>query len=751
MSKPTEEAQEPTQVKASTGTLGWGDQTLQDMLQRRDKLTEDHEHYYGLEELQLANEDPIQYDRAYTAIHDAARSARQTARNVAASPGARELGELLFGVLTPEGDTVAVSRGLIGHQGAFPISIQHMIENGYEDNPGFEEGDIFTAFDPPTTGTPHAGDTYTFCPIIYEGELVGWAAACNHIMETGPAVAAAWPPWSPNTYTDGFLLPPTQVGEDWEDWEWFYEAYRRRTRAPVFNILDQKMRVSGNKMINDRIIDIIEEFGLEYYKRVIREIIDDSARAMKRNIQDYTFPGKSNYVAFQSLYQEGLAPLFEYADRDWIFHLAPEDHIDTVEGEIHIDFKELSPADWHASGGYEGHVECNLWLNVMDTVGMGLRPNRGFNMQIDYDLPKGSMYNPKNDEYSAGNPWAAGVPLFNAFGAGVEHSKFARGYLEEAWNEDVGWTGFQGEIVRKDGSREGFSEMDLLGASSTPASNHRDGEPVSTAWWNPESDTGSAEEWEYVLPGLYYFSRTVMPNYFGPGKHHGGNGIQIGYFITDDIKEAVLGKVGGQSSEFTTMASLPGGGYPAPTATLFVFRDTNILELLDDEQMPGGLDELKEWIDDEKLTFESEEIYKEQVAAVTLKPGDLYFWTGNCSGGWGDPLEREWEDIEHDLRHEFVTPEAVQRLHGVVVEREDGEWQMDEEATEEKRTEMLEQRSEDAIEFKDWWQDSREDLDDLPPLVEQTYDDLREFSEDFDERFSAYWALNTETGGDGDE
>ena len=64
---------------------------------------------------------------------------------------------------------------------------------------------------------------------------------------------------------------------------------------------------------------------------------------------------------------------------------------------------------------------------------------------------------------------------------------------------------------------------------------------------------------------------------------------------------------------------------------------------------------------------------------------------------------------------------------------------------------MRNERSEDAIGFKQWWKSQREELDDLPPLVEQTYEDLKEFSESFDKRFNAYWALESGTEGDDDE
>jgi len=728
--------------------IGWDGKTLKEMLKERDELTKKTGHYYGITKLTLKEEDPIKYERFYSALLEAVMAARETSKYVAASPGARELGELLFGFLTPEGDSVAVSAGLIGHQGAFPISIRFMIENDYEVNPGIKDGDIFFACDPPTTGTPHAGDVYTFIPIFYNDELIGWAAACNHCMETGPPIAATWTPWSSTTYSDGYCVPPTKVGENLSDFKWHYIQLHRRTRAGIFNVLDHKMRVAGNKMIRERVLKIIEEYGVEYFKRAIREIVEETRQRVSENIRKLSFPGRTRFAAFHTIKYKGIVDkLWPYSAKNWILHLFAEDHIDTANGKVHIDFDGISPADLHALCGYKGIIECNLWLNVVDNFGFYVKPNTGFNLAITYNMPKGALYNPPTDQYSAGDPWAGSIHLMNAFDMGTQLSLLARGFVEESWNSDLYWTGYQGEIILPNGIRYGWCHMDLLGASASPARPYMDGETLSNTWWNPAADCGSAEEWEYVTPGMYYLFRNILPNYFGHGKYRGGCGMQIAYYVTKEIKEAIVSRVGASTGEYTHSASVPGGGYPGPAAFLLVIHGTNILELAKKGEYPSSLLELKEWMKQGKLKYTSIEVHKTEVGAVYLKPGDIYVWGGNASGGWGDPLERKPELVEKDVNEGFLTPDVAERVYGVVLRVEkDGRYVVDEEATKKKREEIITLRKQKAVPFKEVWKYERELIKkgDLLEDVRNMYSDLFNFSSKFKSEFEGFWQIKVD-------
>ena len=737
-----------------TSTKLLGDRTLIEQITHSEALTESGL-YHGLEHLVERDRDPITYERFYDAIHSVVMGARETSKNVAASPGARELGELLFALLTPEGHAIAVSSGLVGHQGAFRIAIKYMAENGYDVNPGIKPGDIFTACDPATSGTPHPGDVYTFIPLFHEDEFIGWAAGMNHTMEAGGAVPGAWPPWSPNTFTDGYLLPPTKVGENFEDYTWLYKHFERRTRAPMFNILDQKMRVAGCKMVVDSMAGIIEKFGLDYVRAASREIIEETRQICVGNVKLLTVPGRTRYVSFRTVLYKGIVDgVWPQSAHNWLLHLYTETQVNTAEGKIHVNWDKISPANFHAMGGYQGILESNLWLNVMDSIGLGLKPNSGMNLAVTYDMPEGGLFNPPSDRYSAGNPWASSVTLFNGFSGGLETSKRARGFVEESWNADLCWTGIQGEITLKDGFSFGFCQMDLLGASATPARPYMDGEPLATAWWNPASDTGSVEEWEYVLPGIYYLCKNVLPGYCGHGKFRGGLGMQLAFVVSDEVKEAIIGKIGATTGNyFTTQASVPGGSYPAPTSTLIVYRGTNILELMAQGEYPDGLEELYEWVDQGKLTHQGRELHKEEVGALLVRPGDVYIVAGNGTGGWGDPLHRSVELVERDVKEQFVSAETAADIYGVPVSDLAGDSTSITQAAVRRREELRQARAAQSVPFEEFWREERQKVvgNEMHEFVADAYAELNAFSPAFKQEFHEFWQLPNETPGVGNE
>ena len=148
-------ANDLSQVLASVQATPTGP-TLRALFTERDRLTRDTGHYYGVTELTLRDADPIKYERFYNKLHAAVLAARESARFVAASPGSREMGECLWGITTPEGDTLAVSLGFLSHTAIFPVAVRYMANNDYDVNDGIEDGDVYAVSDGKTGGVPRS-------------------------------------------------------------------------------------------------------------------------------------------------------------------------------------------------------------------------------------------------------------------------------------------------------------------------------------------------------------------------------------------------------------------------------------------------------------------------------------------------------------------------------------------------------------------------------------------------------------------
>ena len=96
----------------------------------------------------------------------------------------REMGEVCFAVYTPEGDSVALSTGIIVHVHTMSEAIKYMVRNEYEANPGIRDGDIFVNNDPIVSNV-HNADIQTFVPVFWDGELIAWVAGVTHEYDYG--------------------------------------------------------------------------------------------------------------------------------------------------------------------------------------------------------------------------------------------------------------------------------------------------------------------------------------------------------------------------------------------------------------------------------------------------------------------------------------------------------------------------------------------------------------------------------------
>ena len=129
--------------------IGWDGRRLDEMLATSERLFAETGSYLGLAgELELKDSDPIGYEKLFSRLRGGLVSARETALNISASPIVRELGELCFALYTPEGDSIALSTGIIVHVHTMSDAIKCMVRKGYEDNPGIRPGDIFANNDP---------------------------------------------------------------------------------------------------------------------------------------------------------------------------------------------------------------------------------------------------------------------------------------------------------------------------------------------------------------------------------------------------------------------------------------------------------------------------------------------------------------------------------------------------------------------------------------------------------------------------
>jgi len=719
------------------------DKSIAHKISQRDELTEKTGHYWGIKEFTLKDSDPMKFERFYSRLQSACMAAREISRFVAASPGGREMGEAVWGLASAEGDSIALSEGFVSHSAAFPFAINFMVENGYEENPGFNDADVYVSDDGFTCGAPHPGDTYTYVPIVRDGEVISWACAVNHIMEVGAPQAGSWAMFAVDTFMDGFVFPPTRTGENLKQYAWWDEMWKRRTRAGVVNILDDKMRLAGCAMILKSVHDIIDEFGVEYYIQASKEVIEETRRVVKDNINNWMVPGTYEQSSFRVCLYKGMQKIWEHADKDTLIHIYMKSSIDD-EGRFHFDMEGSSKWGYHAFNAFPGGYKVAVMMALAGALGYNTKFTSGGNYLMTSNLPEGCIYNPGTHIAAHSNSWAqmlmVTLQTFNTF----TRAQFMRGYMEESFAVCGPWDAMQGEGILEDGTPYGYTNFELLGACAQGAYAYRDGDPAVWFVASQLCNMGNSEEFEQLLAPLFHLGRKLEPGYCGYGKYRSGMGLSTVQWINEPGQRLVASRAGGTCGIIPELSIGMMGGYPSPGATTAIAQGTNLQDLFRQGISPSTLQETIELSDKGILKTKKIKVWKSDAPETNLKQDDLWCQQAEAGGGWGDPLERDPLAVLEDANANMVNIAFVEEMHGVVLKASGEEtYKIDEEATVEKRKALRAQRKSESVPVSEWYKKHREErvlkMNMLEPVVEMLRDATS--FESYNNHYRTFWHL----------
>ncbi|WP_245681205.1 hydantoinase B/oxoprolinase family protein [Halorientalis regularis] len=711
--------------------------------------TEATDHYAGLSDLSMKDDDPIRYEQLYSRLRGDLVTARETSKEVSATPIVEQEGELCYGLFTPEGDSIAVSTGIIVHVHTMSEAIKFMINHDYEDNPGIEPGDIFVNNDP-HVGDVHPCDLMTLIPIFHDGELVAWAGGVNHVIDTGAIGPGSMNVSQASRFGDGAYYTARKIGEDFELYNSWRKEYPAKTRTPNFLKLDERTRVTGCLMIRDSVKNLIDQVGIETFKQLSREAIENGRRGFRTRIKRTMFPGTYRGASFvDALYEDQENVTREYANENHIMHAPSELHV-REDGTFQVSFEGANKWGWHPYNCTPAAIQGGIWVMLTQTVIPNELVNDGAYYACDFHLPVGSWANTQNTETAHAYAWhflvSAWAPLWQHLSRGY----YARGFWEEinAGNANTSnW--LQGGGIDQFDKLHAVNSFEAA-CEGVGARYVEDGEPHASAIWNPEGDMGDAEAWERVEP-LPFLGRAVKPNTGGIGRRAGGAGFESMRTVKD-VSRWLLYEMG---NGYMTSDGGLFGGYPAASGYILNAQDTDLKERFENQE-----DYPQHDLDPESGDFESEidgEINRRPEGISTPKEFtdyDMYLNYLRGGSGLGDPLERDPEDVLSDIHDGYVLPRHAADAYGVVVEKVDdnakhnsaveGEWEIDDEATEQRRREMREERTEDAKPVSEWYEDERARIIEEEALIDdikKTYASSMRMSDHFDTFFREFWNL----------
>lgn len=727
--------------------IGPGGKTLVELLEESERLYRETGRYWGLERLELYEKNPLKWERDRAYLRSLLVIARETAQRIAASPITRSIGETCWVLYTPEGDAVTLSTGIIVHVHTMSEAIKWLIRRGYEENPGIKDGDVFTGNDP-VLGNVHTTDVHTITPIFYKGVLVGWVGSVTHQVDIGGNTPGHDITTSSIRFEDGLYMEEELIIRDGKLFPHYYERSRRGVRTPLYYDLDEKARIAGNEIVKRGVIRFIDENGLDYYLRLIREIIEKSRRDFIARTRERLVPGRYRVVSFADtpFLMEAWQP---HARDDWLHPLYTQITIDE-NGRWIVDIEGTTgtgPWPWN------GHISPfmgGFWVVATQMIGYGEVVNEGFVRAIEFRIPEKSYVGNPDPLLSRQVPWYFLIPQMQSLYRTVALGAFSRGIVEEgtagyAMTADpvqgggvtTGRTGHPPGIYYPISTFEISSQG--LGANAV-----RDGLDYGHAMWNPEADMGDVEEWERTQLGFIYLARRIRPNSAGYGERRGGSGyahVAIFYGSKENVVQNL-------NMGYVTASTGLYGGYPQATSYTLLARGVKWDEILKDK--------VKYPLSDNTLEPEFERVLADYVESFerlkyathfprALDEYDIYYFKQSGGPGYGDPLDRPLELCEKDLNDGVYTPEIMERVYGVIAYYDEkmGLWRVDKEKSEQLREKLRKERLSKAIDFSEFYRRERERLlqSKLIRPVAKMYREQKEISPNWWKEFIEFWQL----------
>src|SRR5210317_844244 len=164
-----------------------------------------------------------------------------------------------------------------GQAGAMALGVKNLINSIALD--AYQAGDVFIVNDPWLLAG-HLNDVCVMTPIFYRQRPVAFTACVFHHSDIGGRVASD----NRQVYEEGLYIPPLKLYEAGVLNESVLEMIRWNVRTPEEVTGDIRSQVAANHVCAQKVIEMLEDEGLDTLDELADEIIDRTEKSMRAAI-----------------------------------------------------------------------------------------------------------------------------------------------------------------------------------------------------------------------------------------------------------------------------------------------------------------------------------------------------------------------------------------------------------------------------------------------------------------------------------
>jgi acetophenone carboxylase len=561
-------------------------------------------------------------------------------------------GDSMVAIFTANGDLINAACGTYLHAIIQPIIIK-FIRKYYEQNPGIRDGDIWYTNDA-LYGGIHNPDQVALMPIFHHGKLIAWSSAALHTTETGATEPGGMPVSAKSRFEEGLNLPPIKIGENFEIRQDFMEMYSAYgMRAPAMFVSDLRARCTTADRVRIRLLELAEKRGADFVVGLLRKMSDTAEAGARKIVKDLP-DGKFRTVVFNDAI--GWTPALV---RSCYLTLTKKD------GGIVFDFHGTSPENPSSYNVHPQAVVGHIANFMYEYMFHDLPICSSTFAPLDFVFPEGSIVYP--DKMAA----TSCCVYIGMQARCATQNSFAKMIFSNAalWRQVAAAPGSQHTSQICAGlSQWKLAVSDVLSfALNTMGQGGRaaaDGMDSYGFAWCAFGRAPDSEQVESELPVTVTLSQHWRDS-CGPGLHRGGSG-GVQHWMVHKVPEVVSMCMGNGSK--VALGQPLFGGYASSPIPGVSIRKADLLK-----QMAAG---------DPQLTLDNRDVLERtsihgdwnfELVARTPKvyeEGDLLFGFSGGGPGYGDPLERDPDEVLEDLRKQIISDWTAETIYRVAYDRE---------------------------------------------------------------------------------
>ncbi len=469
----------------------------------------------------------------------------------------------------------------------------------------YKPGDIFITNDPWALAG-HLNDVCVLSPIFYKNKVVAFTACVFHHSDIGGRVSSD----NHDVFEEGLFIPLVKLYDAGVLNQSVIDMIRWNVRTADEVVGDIRSQIAANHVCAEKICQMLKENDLENLDDLADQIITRTEKSMREEIEKIP---NGIYKA------EGVIEQMK-GQPDVVIKAAVE-----IKGsDIIVDLDGSSPqVNWGGNVVYN-FTYAYVFMAMKSMFGPDIPNNDGCAKPIKLRVPEGTVVNCKFPAAVAARlvigHYLTEI-IYRALSGVVPHKVIASSGGTPAQmnvfygkrNDGKPW---HSVIIRGGG----------MGASSISDGNYVYIFPANGA-------NTPIEIFESDTP-LIVERRELLTDSGGPGKMKGGLGKREVFRIPTDAYAPIP----------PVNLGIQAGRHIHPPEGLFGGR-------------PGA-----------KAQFLVDAVQGNPFGLTQLKPGDAVIIDAAGGGGYGNPLERDPEMVEMDVREGYVSAEKAREYYGVAID-----------------------------------------------------------------------------------